>query len=362
MKICYRRMSGCLPAVLLCGVLSACGHQAPEKLLVKVEAQRVKLTAAAKTMTLTGEIRARVESDLAFRVGGQIKERLVEVGDHVSSGQVLAKLDPREQQTTVAAREADVRAAEAKLRNETSNLERQKFLVSRKSASPSEHDRAEESFRTAQSALEGAKAHLGTARDALAQTELRAEVAGTITTRNAEIGQVVEGAQPVFVLAHDGPRDAAFNVSQSALGSQPLDRTIQIEIKLVSDPSIHVTGKVREVTPTLSGTGGTVAVKVGLDESPPGMTLGAAVFGERPVSSQEAITLPPGSIASVAGQPGVWVVDPATHAVSVRAITIARYETDQIIVASGLRPGELVVTGDAQKMSPNQMVAIAEVH
>jgi len=354
-------MRRCLLAVSLCGLLSACGDRAPEKSLVKVEAQRVKLTKAAKTITLTGEIRARVESDLAFRVGGQIKERLVEVGDHVSSGQILAKLDQREQQTTVEAREADVRAAEARLRNETSNLERQKFLLSRKSSSQSDYDRAEESFRTAQSALEAAKAHLGTARDALAQTELRADNAGTITTRNAEIGQVVEGAQPVFVLAHDGPRDAAFNVSQSVLGNQPVDRNIQIKIKLVSDPSIHVTGKVREVTPTLSGTGGTVAVKVGLDESPPGMTLGGAVFGEGLLSTQEAITLPPGSLASVAGQPGVWIVDPATHAVSARAITIARYETDRVIVAAGLRPGELVVTGDAQKMSPNQMVAIAEV-
>ena len=362
MKICSWRIRRCLLAVSLCGVLSACGHHAPERSLAKVEAQRVELTEAAKTMTLTGEIRARVESDLAFRVGGRITKRLVNVGDHVSAGQILAKLDPHEQQTMVEESEADVRAAEARLRNETSNLERQKFLLSRKSTPPSEYDRAEESFRTAQSALAAADAHLGTARDALAQTELRADSAGTITIRNAEIGQVVEGAQPVFVLAHDGPRDAVFNVSESVLGNQPVDRNIPIAIKLVTDPSIHTNGKVREVTPTLSGTGGTVAVKVGLDDSPPGMTLGAAVFGEGPLSSQKAITLPPGSLASVAGQPCVWIVDPATSAVTVRPITIARYETDRVIVAAGLRPGDLVVTRDGQKMSPNQMVAIAEVH
>jgi RND family efflux transporter MFP subunit len=346
----------------LCGVLSACGPHAPVKSPVKVEVQRVELTQAAQTMTLTGEVRAQVESDLGFRVGGRITERLVDVGDHVSSGQILAKLDPRAQQTTVEAREADVRAAEARLRNETSNFERQKLLLSRKSTSPSEYDRAEESFRTAQSVLEAAKAQLGTARDALAQTELHADSAGTITTRNAEVGQVVEGAQPVFVLAHDGPRDAVFNVSESVLGYQPVDRNIQIDIKLVTDPSIHTTGKVREVTPTLSGTGGTVVVKVGLDESPPGIALGAAVFGEGPLSSQEAIAVPPGSLASVAGQPSVWIVDPATHAVSARGITIARYETHRVIVAAGLRPGDLVVTGDAQRMSPNQIVAIVEVH
>jgi len=342
-------------------LLPSCSRKQGDVSLAEVEVQRVALAEAAKTMTLTGEIRAQVESDLGFRTDGRITERLVDIGDHVFAGQILAKLDPHEQQAAVDAAESDVRAAEAKLRNETSNLERQKFLLSRKANPPSEYDRAEESFRTAQSSLDAAKAQRGTARDALAQTELRAGNAGTITARNAEIGQVVSAGQRVFVLAHDGPRDAVFNVNESVFGNQPVDRNIPIQIKLVANPSIQTTGKVREVTPTLSGAGGTLAVKVGLDESPPGITLGAVIFGEGPVNSQRAITLPPGSLASVAGQPSVWIVDPATSAVSPRPITIARYETDRLVVAAGLRPGDLVVTCNAQKMSPNQTVAIAEV-
>jgi RND family efflux transporter MFP subunit len=331
---------------------------------VKVEVQRVELIEAAKTITLTGEIRAQVESDLGFRTDGRITERLVGVGDHVISGQVLAKLEPQEQQAAVDAAESDLRAAEARFANETSNLDRQKRLLAAKLNPPSEYDRAEESFRTAQSALKAAKARLGTAQDALAQTELRASNAGTITARSAEIGQVVSAGQRVFVLAHDGPRDAVFNVNESVFGQQPIDRSIPIQIKLVADPSIHTTGKVREITPTLSGAGGTLAIKVGLDESPPALTLGAAVFGEgpRPLDSLEAITLSPGSLASTAGQPSVWMVDPATGAVSARPIMIARYETDRVIVAAGLRPGDLVVTRNAQKMSPNQTVAIKEEH
>ncbi len=345
---------------LLLGCSRKQGNVSP----VKVEVQRVELTRAAKTIALTGEIRAQVESELGFRTDGRITERLVGVGDHVSSGQVLAKLDPQEQQAAVDAAESDVRADEAKLSNETSNLARQKRLLDAQVIPSSEYDRAEESFRTAQSSLEAAKAQLGTARDALGQTELRADNAGTITARNAEIGQVVPAGQSVFVLAHDGTRDAVFNVNESVFGQQPIGRNIPIEIKLVTDPSIHTTGKVREITPTLSGAGGTLAIKVGLDESPPAMTLGAAVFGEGPppLDSLEAISLPPGSLASASGQPSVWIVDPATSAVSARPITIARYETDRVIVAAGLRPGDLVVTRNAQKMSPNQTVAIAEEH
>ena len=342
-------------------LLPGCSRKQGDVSPAKVEVQRVALAEAAKTMTLTGEIRAQVESDLGFRTDGRITERLVDIGDHVSAGQILAKLDPHEQQAAVDAAASDVRAAETKLRNETSNLERQKFLLSRKANPPSEYDRAEESFRTAQSSLDAAKAQLGTARDALAQTELRAGNAGTITARNAEIGQVVSAGQRVFVLAHDGPRDAVFNVNESVFGNQPVDRNIPIQIKLVSDPGIQTTGKVREITPTLSGAGGTLAVKVGLEKSPPTMTLGAAILGEGPPSSQKTITLPAFSLASVAGRPGAWVVDPATSAVSARPITIARYETDRVIVSAGLRPGDLVVTSNTQKMSPNQTVAIAEV-
>ena len=353
-----------LSLVIFVSLPLGCSHKQGDVSLVKVEVQRVELTLAAKTMALTGEIRAQVESELGFRTDGRITERLVDIGDHVSPGQVLAKLDPQEQQAAVDAAESDVRAAEAKLANETSNLDRQKRLLAAKVNPPSEYDRAEESFRTAQSSLKAAKARLGTAHDALAQTELRASNAGTITSRKAEIGQVVSAGQCVFVLAHDGPRDAVFNVNESVFGQQPIDRNIPVQIKLVADPSIHTSGKVREITPTLSGAGGTLAIKVGLEESPSAMTLGAAVMGEapRPLDSLEAVSIPPGSITSATGQPSVWIVDPATGAVSARPISIARYETDRVIVAAGLRPGDLVVTSNAQKMCPNQIVAIAEEH
>ncbi|OAI43245.1 hypothetical protein AYO41_02435 [Verrucomicrobia bacterium SCGC AG-212-E04] len=347
---------------LFCAALAGCGGRSTEKSVLQVEVQRVEPTDAAKTLTLTGEIRAQVESALSFRATGRITERLVDVGDHVSAGQILATLDSYQQQSTVDAAEADVRDADAKFRNAASAFERQKYLLSRKSTPQSEYDRAEGSFRTAQSSLDAAKAQLGMARDALAQTILRADHAGTITGRKAEMGQVVAEGQSVFVLAHDGPRDAVFNVNDSVFGSQPVDRNIQVQINLVSNPSIHTTGNVREVTPTLSGAGGTVAIKVGLDEAPAGITLGAAVVGEALSGSQEVITLPASSLGSVAGQPSVWIVDPATSTVTAKAITVARYETNRVIVAAGLRPGDIVVTRGTQQMTPKLKVTITEEH
>ena len=357
-----RKLILLLMLLLLISLPLGCSPKQGPVSRVKVEVQRVEPTEVTMRMVLTGEIGARVESNLGFRTDGRIAERLVDVGDHVSSGQLLAKLDPQEQQAAVEAAESDVNAAAAKYANEISNLARQKYLLDAKVNPPAVYDHAVELFRTARSALEAANARLGTAQDALAQTELRAGNAGTITARNAEVGQVVSAGQRVFVLAHDGPRDAVFNVNESVFGQQPINRNFAIQIKLLTDPGTLAIGKVREITPTLSGAGGTLTIKVGLDESPSSMTLGAAVLGEGPQSlgSQKAITIPPGSLGSTAAQPSVWIVDPATSTVSARAITIAFYETDRVVVAAGLRPGDLVVTSNAQKMSPNQTVAIVE--
>ena len=125
-------------ALLLIGILvwssSGCSRKPAPVSPVEVGAERVEPVDAAMRLVLTGEISARVESDLGFRTDGRIVERLVEVGDRVSPGQVLARLDPGEQRTKVEAAEADVRAAEAKLRSETSNLARQKFLLTHKAA------------------------------------------------------------------------------------------------------------------------------------------------------------------------------------------------------------------------------------
>ena len=347
-----------LAALVLAGVTS-CSKAPPPFSATPVQAQTVELITASETLTLTGEIRAQFESDLAFRVGGRITERKVDVGDHVVADEVLAKIDPAEQQANVTAAEADVQAADAKLKDASSAFDRQKLLLSRGSATRVDYDQAEEAFRTAQGSLDAAKAQLATARDALAQTVLRAENAGVVTARAAEVGEVVQPAQRAFSVAHDGPRDAVFNVNESAFGDQPVDRTAEIQINLVSDPAVTTTGKVREIAPTAQGVGGTVAVKVRLEQSPPGMTLGAAVTGKAPLSSRKAAVLPATALFSDNGKAAVWVVDPQTRTVTLRPITVDRYETGKVVIAKGLQQGEIVVTSGTQFLRPNQSVAVS---
>lgn len=351
-------------AQALCGlavfVLAGCGDQAaqPAKAPMPVLTRTIELSDYAPSIALTGEIRAQVQSDLSFRVSGRIIERNVDVGAHVASDQVLAKIDPQEQEANLRAAEANVQAAEAQLRQATSSFDRQKTLLDRGFTTRREFDQAEEAFRTAQGSLDAARAQLATAQEQLAYTVLRAGVSGIITARNAETGQVVQAAQTIFSLAQDGPRDAVFNVYETLFTHEFVDENV--DIALVSDPAIKVIGTVREVAPTVDPSTGTVRVKIGIDRPPPAMTLGSTVTGSGRLKPRKRIILPWSALTSQDGKPAVWVVDPRTRAVSLRRVTVDAYRTGEIILRDGVVPGETVVTAGAQLLRPNQVVSLAD--
>lgn len=347
-------------AFLIALGLASCQQEASrtENLPRPVQTETVNLTDYAPTVRLTGEVRARFESDLAFRISGRITQRMVDVGDHVTAGQVLARLDPEQEQATVTAAEASVLAAEAVLRHASSTYGRQKALFAQGFTTKREHDQAEESFRTAQASLDTARSQLGTTRNHLSDTVLRAGVPGVITGRKVETGQVVQIGQTAFSIAQDGPRDAVFNVYESILSHKPADRAI--ELTLVSDPTIKTIGAVREISPTVDSSNGTVRVKIGIEHPPAAMTLGAAVIGEAGFLPRKLVVLPWTALSSRNGQPAVWTVDPRTKAVSLKPIAIAGYETGKVLVRDGLQPGEIVVTKGAQFLRPQQVVAFAD--
>jgi RND family efflux transporter MFP subunit len=149
-------------------------------------------------VTLTGEVQARFRADLSFRVSGRLLARLVEVGAHVEAGDMLARIDPAEQQADLDAATAAVASAQSQLRVAQVNFDRQKTLLAQRFTTQVAFDQVQENLRSAESSLETAKAQLGTAQDALGYTELRASAAGVITARSLEVGQVVQAAQPVF--------------------------------------------------------------------------------------------------------------------------------------------------------------------
>ncbi|TAY86020.1 efflux RND transporter periplasmic adaptor subunit [Rhizobium ruizarguesonis] len=301
---------------------------------------------------VTGEVLARVQTDLSFRVSGKIIERLVEVG-HVKAGQLLARIDPEEQKAELDVAAANLQSAEAQQTQAQLAYDRQQSLFRTQVTTRAALDQAQEALLTAQASTKSAQALLETAQDTLSYTELKADADGMITARNAEVGQVAQAAQVVFTLAHDGDRDAVFEVVESAF-LRPIDG--DGTVALLSNPSQKIAAKVREISPTIDSSTGTIKVKVAISSDAP-IPLGAPVVGRFDYVSQDVIQLPWSAMTSKDGKPAVWIVDPASSAVSARAVDVSGYETGRFIVKSGVSEGEVVVADGTKFLRPGEIVS-----
>ncbi|MEX6506879.1 efflux RND transporter periplasmic adaptor subunit [Jiella sp. M17.18] len=334
-------------------LLAGCSQQetppSPPEPVAYVTAQSKSF---GRTIALTGEVVARYSSTLSFKTSGRVTEVDADVGDHVEPGTVLAKIDPTQQQADVAAAKAAVGSANAQLSQAQSAFDRQKQLLAKGFTTRSEYDQAEKALSAAQSAVDTANADLTTARTNLADTVLKADAAGVITSRSVDPGQVVSAAQAAFGFAQSGAKDAVFQIQEQLLiGSK---KPAAIDVALVSDPSVTAVGHIREVSPLIDTSTGTVQVKLALDDPPPQMTLGSAVVGRDPdATTGKAIFLPWTALMVKDGKPAVWVVGEDGKAV-LTPITVEAYQSDRILVQSGLKEGDRVVTAGSQLVRPGE--------
>jgi RND family efflux transporter MFP subunit len=349
-----------LALALLATPLGACNDHsaAPLERAALVHIELVQPRHGPAAVTLTGEVQARFSADLSFRVSGRVLERLVDIGAHVSAGDLLARLDPAEQQADFDAATAGVAAAEAQLRVAQATFDRQSSLLSSGFTTRVTYDQAQEQLRTAQSTLESAKAELGRTREALGDTELRARATGVITARSLELGQVVQSAQTVFTLAQDGERDAVFDVPESMFFAD-VERG-RVSVALVSDSAVTATGHVREISPAVDAKSSTVRVKVAIQNPPSAMALGSAVAGTAAIKPAAEITLPWTALTALGSKPAVWIVNSKTNTVSLKPVIVGAYEAEAMLIKEGLEPGDRVVVEGGKLLSPGQPVTYGE--
>jgi RND family efflux transporter MFP subunit len=308
----------------------------------------------AVAASLSGEISAQVQQDLSFRAGGQISDLLVDVGDHVKKDQVLAHLDPQELQANADLAAASVSSAQAQATEAQANFDRQNSLFGQGNTTRANLDSAKTALDTAKNALAAANAQASSAEETVGYAALRANADGIVVARSAEVGQVVQAAQPVFTVAEDGPRDAVFQAFERSLTGVPRDAPVKIA--LLSDPKITAIGHVREYSPTLDAATGTVRIKVGLDPGSPDMPLGAAVAGSVALPPRHGYALPWSALFRDDNGPAVWAVDKAAATVSLKPVVVDRYLDDKVIVTSGLTDGETIVSRGLQLLRPGEKI------
>lgn len=340
---------------LACACLAACEDKAE----VAPPPQQVRVVAAAEAQyqrgaEITGEVKARVQSELSFRVSGRVLERKVDVGSHVRAGDVLARLNDTEQQADVSVARAALESAQAVVRQKTLAFERSRSLLRSQAVPRAIFDDAQKELLSAQASLEVAEAALATAEDALSYTELKSAADGIITARSIEEGQVVSAAQSAFTLAHDGPRDAVFDVFEAFfLDGPPLT---DVDVARVTDRALDVHAKIREVSPVIDAKAGTIRIKVGLQEAAL-WPLGTPVVGKLRSPPRQGIALPYTAIASAKGEPAVWLVNTENRSVSLRKISVGRYRQSNFVVTSGVAPHDLIVTEGGKFLKEGQAVA-----
>src|SRR6266403_1820041 len=340
-------------------LLTACSKEQPKK--VEIRPVRVTLARHAlsgDTIRLTGQIQAKDQINLAFRIGGRLQERNVTVGDPVTPGQVVARIEPQDVQNALRSAEADLASAQAVLANAHATEGRQSELLSKGFATRVQYDQAEQGLKTAQAQVESAQAKLQNAWDNLAYTDLKSDVAGSVTTKGAEPGEVVAAGRMILQVARQGGRDAVINVPSQLIRQSPKDP--EVTVALSDEPAVVATGHVREVAPQADAATGTYVVKIALDNPPDAMRLGATVVGQVKVHSEPVIQLPGTALTQSEGKPAVWVVDPEKKTVSLVPVTVGHYDTSSAVVSQGLKDGDLVVTAGVQALRPGQEVRLLE--
>src|SRR6516165_1012586 len=343
-----------LAALTAAVLLSGCGRgdesAAPE--IRPVRTQTVVKRKVWETIAFTGRIDAENETRLGFRIGGRMIERSVNVGDRVEPDQIVAKLDPQDELNGLRAAQAAVAAAQAQFNEANSEFERQKFLLSRDVASRAQFERAEQAMETARSRLDTAQTQQMIAEDQVSRTDLRVDAGGIVTAAPVQAGEVVQAGQMIIRIARQDGRDAVFDVPGQILRSAPSDPLIAVT--LTDDPAVKATGRVREVAPQADPVTRTFEVKVGLTDAPAAMRLGSTVVGRMQQDATPTIEIPATALSEINHAPAVWVVDPKSLTVSPRNVEVLRHNPATVAIATGLEPGDIVVTAGTQALHPGQ--------
>jgi len=315
-------------------------------------------SAGSVDATYSGELVARYESQLGFRVAGKVAARLVEVGSVVKRGQPLLRLNPEQEALNLVAANAEADAAKSRVAQARIDLQRTEQLLAKQFASRAEFDQQKLTLDQAEAQLRGALAQ----RDAIANqrdyTVLQADRDGVVTAIAAEAGQVVSAGQPVVKVAADGEREVAISIPESRVDELRQARSLQVSIW--AQPDRTWIGTLRELAPAADSVTRTYAARIAIREPDAklmrlGMTATVAV---KDVEGSSAIRLPLTAIVDKAGQRQVWVVDPKSSQVALRTVGVGSPQDDHVLVLSGLQGGETVVIAGVHMLQPGQRVKV----
>jgi len=342
-------------------VLAACSktETAPDPVRA-VRTTTVVAQSAGGSYEYAGEVRARTESRLSFRVGGKMVKRLVDLGDTVKAGQIIAQLDPQDLRLGQDAARAAVTSAQVTYEQASADFKRYKDLRDQGFISSADLERRETSLKAAKAQLEQAQAQANVQGNQAGYSTLVADAKGVITGVDVEPGMVVGAGAPVLRLAHDGPRDVVFSVPEDKISliKSLAQQSGHFKVRLWGNAQKTLPATIREISAAADAATRTFLVKADIGaEVANDIRLGqtATVLVELPQTA--GITkLPLSALREEAGRSTVWLVDRSTMTVKPQVVQLAGADGNEAVISTGLAPGQVVVTAGVHVLSPGQKV------
>jgi RND family efflux transporter MFP subunit len=303
-----------------------------------------------------GTIRPRIESDLGFRIAGKVARRLIEVGAAVKPGDALALLDETDLRLQYEQAEAELRAARSSLDQASAEEERAADLRRRGWSTEAAFDRQKAIAAEARGRVARAEKAVALAQNALGYATLRADAEGVVTATLIEPGQVVAPGQPAVRLARTAELEVVVAIPET-LVAQVRDGTASVS--LWSQAGRVLAATLREMSPAADPVSRTYQARFSLPDAGDAVRIGmTATVSVATAQGGRAARLPLSALFDQGGGPSVWVVDPATGALSLRPVTVVRYEARDVLVSGGIADGDQVVALGVQKLDAAQKVRV----
>jgi len=341
-----------LPAAVVL-LLAACGQEATPPAAPRPALVVQPQPASAAADSYPGEVRARLEPALAFRIAGKVSKRLVEEGQRVKAEQPLAELDPQDVRLQLEANRAQLAAAEANLSLVRAERDRYQKLLDRQMVSHSQYDSAENLYRAGMARLKQARAEADVAGNQAEYAVLRAPQDGVIAKRQVEVGQVVGAGQTVFTLAADGEREVAIGIPEQQFGRFRVGQAVNVE--LWSQPNERFAGRIRELSPAADPRSRTFAARIAFTAGKVPAELGQSARVFIAQAERVALSVPLSAVTAENGQAYVWRVG-EDNRLERAMVRLGAYGADSVPVLEGLSASDWVVAAGGHVLQEGQQI------
>lgn len=302
-----------------------------------------------------GEVRARVESRLGFRIPGKIVTRKVDVGAEVKRGQLLMQLDPQDLKLAQAQANAGLKAAESNRDLAKAELKRYQDLREKNFVSQAILDSKETAFKAAQASYDQALAGYRNQSNQAGYASLVSDVDGVVTGIDAEVGQVVGAGTPVLRIAQAGEKEIVIAIPEDKVDI--LRKVTDVKVRTWANPNNVIPGTLRELSPVADPATRTYAAKISIPDASAHIKLGMTGYVTFSAKSPNAmLKLPLTALFNDKGATSVWVVE--NGSVKLVPVQVGGSSGNEILVAGGLAPGQTIVTAGVNQLKPGQKVKI----